>query len=461
MSSGNEKAVGAESEGLTAFIGMDSAKWSLIIWLVFLVFGGGLLAMYYSRIGYVPDIAWSGLLNYLAILTLIGGAVGLLYGLLLVAPGLIWSKYLIFDQDKRLQKMLCWGEDGGSGTPCSATVLRRLVGPFAIFMLCGHGVLWASAWLSDWNLSWPFLLVIQNVFMLGVGLILTSFFFGQVMFKLGCCFEDRDDKEDCVEKFRREHVQKRLRKETKLKEDREVSGAESVDPKLWPLTIWDSWKQFHPDCRSIWLKYSLLFGLSFLVAWIALWIVFRIAAPSHLDFWANLLLLTICSFSVSLASLFFVLAYQPGKISAFLVGALFAIFLISSGEVISEDTALSSRILASFGFDSEREYSLLLAKEGREYVEGLGFSIYCTDSSGAAVWCTHGNCRKVNLPWGGVSESQDKVSSDVACQTPGGAYLTKVRVLSRLGKDVVIEIDGYQLGLPQEAVVSWMTPVEP
>src|SRR5579864_99782 len=66
-------------------------------WVLLFAFGGGGLAVYYSRIGYFPDIEWQQALSYLGALAIIGGWIVVLFSLLLFVPGFIWSEFLIFD----------------------------------------------------------------------------------------------------------------------------------------------------------------------------------------------------------------------------------------------------------------------------------------------------------------------------------------------------------------------------
>ncbi|HTQ81336.1 MAG TPA: hypothetical protein VMM92_15160 [Thermoanaerobaculia bacterium] len=70
---------------------------SLLLWFLLFAFGGGGLAVYYSRIGYFPDIEWHEALSYLGLLSITGGWLVVLFSLLLFVPGFFWSEFLIFD----------------------------------------------------------------------------------------------------------------------------------------------------------------------------------------------------------------------------------------------------------------------------------------------------------------------------------------------------------------------------
>ena len=412
-------SVSSPSEKFEGLIGMDSAKLSLLVWLVFLAFGGGLLARYYSRIGYMPEITWEELLNYFAILSMVGGAVSLLYGLLLIAPGFIWSTLLI--QDSKLKEVLCWGPLGRSERPCPLTICKRLVIPFLVFMLFAHLALWLDFW---WQ---------QHGLMLIVGVVLLSHFYCQVMIKLRCV-KERLPAPEAGEASGVENPPSPEGDEQRVGEVEEqgipeqcVEGyfGENPTPKMAGLLkvsrILRDFRKFHSDCRSLWLKYVLFFGLSFIIAWVSLWIVSWIAAPQNLSFPENAWLLAICTGSVTLASLFFVLIYPSSKGGACVMGLLMAFFLILAGEGLSVEAALSSRILASFGFGGEQRYTVVLTKDGRRLIEDAG------------------------LP--------DSVVVD-------DARLVDVCLLSRIGEDLIIDVAGNVVLLPKKYAVSWLNPLD-
>jgi hypothetical protein len=112
----------------------------LFIWLIFLALGGGLLALYYSRIGYLPDIDWHSLLIYIAVASIIGASIGVLQFLLVFLPGYIWAEVLV--ADKSLVKVLCPPRDAYDGSkdnePCVFEIFKRLGLPFAIVFFLAH-----------------------------------------------------------------------------------------------------------------------------------------------------------------------------------------------------------------------------------------------------------------------------------------------------------------------------------
>jgi hypothetical protein len=64
----------ANDEGSTLARLPSAAAWTLLLWFILLVFGGGCLASYYSRIGYFPRIAWEESLSYLGVLSIVAAA---------------------------------------------------------------------------------------------------------------------------------------------------------------------------------------------------------------------------------------------------------------------------------------------------------------------------------------------------------------------------------------------------
>ena len=68
-------------------IGLLKANTSLAVWLVFLAIGGGLLALYYAKIGYLPDIEWNSTLVYLAAASIIGAGVGIPLAMSILCQG--------------------------------------------------------------------------------------------------------------------------------------------------------------------------------------------------------------------------------------------------------------------------------------------------------------------------------------------------------------------------------------
>lgn len=117
---------------------------ALLAWLFFLLLGGGLLALYYARIGYLPDIEWHLTLVYLAVVSFIGGALGILQSLAIFLPGYIWSESLI--HDSQITKAFCHGGED-EGTPSVYWIFLHLGIPFLICLIASHLALLGGIYL--------------------------------------------------------------------------------------------------------------------------------------------------------------------------------------------------------------------------------------------------------------------------------------------------------------------------
>jgi hypothetical protein len=122
---------------------------SIALWLIFFVFGGGLLALYYAGISYFPEVSWQDALTFMALMTIIGGSLLLAYSFLLFVPGAIWSEFLICDG--QLNKVLTMA--ARPLEPCVWTISKQILFPFAIFMAFCHFLLYegGSPRLVPWG----------------------------------------------------------------------------------------------------------------------------------------------------------------------------------------------------------------------------------------------------------------------------------------------------------------------
>jgi hypothetical protein len=73
------------------------ANTHLAVWLVFLAFGGGILALYYARIGYLPEMEWKAALVYLFVGSIVGGTITVLLTIAVFIPGFLWSEFILFE----------------------------------------------------------------------------------------------------------------------------------------------------------------------------------------------------------------------------------------------------------------------------------------------------------------------------------------------------------------------------
>jgi hypothetical protein len=119
-----------------------TANAALVAWMVFLGFGGAILALYYYHIGYFPELEWKESFSYLIAMSILGGGIVAIYGLLLYFPGLIWSEFLIFDSE--LVTSLCYRNSGENNEPCFWSIVTQLLIPFAALMVLAHLAIFAN-----------------------------------------------------------------------------------------------------------------------------------------------------------------------------------------------------------------------------------------------------------------------------------------------------------------------------
>src|SRR6185369_12120784 len=120
------------------------ANTSLTVWLIFLAIGGGLLARYYVRIGYLPEMEWNAALVYLFVCSVWGSVIGLVLTMSLYLPGVIWSEIIVFEptQDNHLTYLVEHDDSSGKRStrkePCIRSIMRYLGIPFAVVLLASH-----------------------------------------------------------------------------------------------------------------------------------------------------------------------------------------------------------------------------------------------------------------------------------------------------------------------------------
>lgn len=117
------------------------ANATLAVWLVFFAIGGGILALYYSRIGYLPDMEWKSALIYLFIGSLVGSVLGLLLTMSVFFPGFIWSAFIVFDPGLDFNYPTPASDLSDKEAPrtlCTLSTIRKLGVPFLAVLLFSH-----------------------------------------------------------------------------------------------------------------------------------------------------------------------------------------------------------------------------------------------------------------------------------------------------------------------------------
>lgn len=115
---------------------------SLAVWLIFLAIGGGLLARYYVKIGYLPEMEWNAALVYLFVCSVWGSVIGLVLTMSLYLPGVIWSEIIVFEDTQDGHLTYCPDDPSCKHSerkePCIRSITRYLGIPFAVVLLASH-----------------------------------------------------------------------------------------------------------------------------------------------------------------------------------------------------------------------------------------------------------------------------------------------------------------------------------
>lgn len=347
-SNGNERVATSSSQVSTSseVLALFKAETTLFVWLCFLAIGGGILALYYARIGYLPDIEWSSTLIYLAAATMIGGTIGLLFVMSLFLPGFIWSEYLIFESKLRL--MFCY--DKTANEPCARTIMWRVGLPFGVALLLSHLSLAEDLRA---NSSRQELLAVY----LGVSLALLVLAFCYMRMTFG----QTRSVEDLKQRFK---------------------------------------------CASF-------FTLSLLLSQISILVMYLLSAPQGLG--SFIALTFICTLGVLISNHIVALRYHHHFRQAIVASLVATGFLLFTADWFSP---VSLKIMGYYGWGDGRKVSLLLNNEGCQIVTGLG-----------------------------LSQTQ--------CALTPNLKLSNVEILSSVGDEYLLSVDGKTLTLPRNMVLSY------
>ena len=170
-----------------------TANMSLAVWLIFLAIGGGLLARYYVRIGYLPEMEWNAALVYLFVCSVWGTVIGLVLTISLYLPGVIWCEIIVFETtlDNHLTYLAEHDDDSGKRSmrkePCIRSIMRYLGIPFAVAVLASHlCLLFSNPRIKPIGFYWIFAVLI----------LVRTFFYMRGEFKrrlLPKCPEDKKE----------------------------------------------------------------------------------------------------------------------------------------------------------------------------------------------------------------------------------------------------------------------------
>lgn len=286
---------------------------SLLLWLILLGFGGGLFALYYSTIGYIPDIKWEDSVVYVGALTIAGAFLFALYFLLLFIPGWIWSEFLITKG-----KMECLLSDG---SPHHTRILLDVGLPFAGFLGCVHLVLESGPPQSSiWRPAW-----------IAAGVVFFLILFSGVVRKLLRASINKD--ESCREEAEEKKAVDKEEQRRRLNESVAFFAGSSLASFFSILLIRQS------------------FG----------------AEPG----WRMLL---VCTVTVTIVNLYVAISCKKkprGAYRAFLFMAVAALALLVLGDVLVENSRqkLSARIMCRFGIGFDHPVTLLLTEKGADILK--------------------------------------------------------------------------------------------
>lgn len=302
---------------------MFKANTTLVVWLIFLTFGGGLLALYYARIGYLPDMEWSSSLVYLAAASVIGGGVGLLLALAVLLPGLIWSEFLVFDPPLVIE--FCYDESGRE--PCLRTIMYWLGLPFGVVLLISHLALWTG--------------VIWYVAISLVLLIITFFIIRRVFKSL---LSGATEQVSWTDIFKH--------RSSKATTDRAGSEYQLLERRVFMYSSW--------------------FTLSVLLSQISMFVIYRLSAtPTDRRF---LVLTVICTAGVWISNHVVAVRYRWYPRQAVAASLVAAALLLFAADRFSP---LSLRVMGYFGFGGDPKVSLLVTVQGADIIKKLELPNRC------------------------------------------------------------------------------------
>lgn len=314
------------------------ANASVAVWLIFFTIGGGIFALYYAHIGYVPEMEWNASLVYLFIGTLVGGVIGLLLTMSLYLPGLIWSETLVFDPCLRFSYShpphLHPDEEREL---CIRTIFKYLGLPFLVVLLLSHIVLLTGK--------------VVYCLLAGIFLILTFFvmkgFLKQRAFRVwyGCprpfwSFVWSELKND-LRKAR--NVIRRPANKLKL---------EDTDPTVDQHVF----------------KLASAFTLSVLLNQISMYVTYWLSG-SPATAWTFTILTLLCVIAVWVACHVVALRHRDYPRQAIAASLVAAGLLLFTADNFS---TLSVKLMNNFGVGYYQRVNLLINDHGKEIVNGLG-----------------------------------------------------------------------------------------
>ena len=291
-----------------------------VVWLIFLAFGGGILALYYARIGYLPDIEWQAVLIYLFIGSVVGGTIGLLLTISLLIPGVLWSEFIIFD--RCFEKHFSY--DFRRKEPCMRSIIICLGMPFLLLLLISHVILPVGRAFNYWG--WAALL------------LLLTFWLMRIRF-------------ECI----------------LLKGKGRVWDTERILKLLWPVRKHYARQTF---------KYAFWFTLSVFLGQLSMYVIYRLSGniPFSPRFWA---LTTLCTAGVWISNHVVAFRYHRYPWQAVVASLVAAGLLLFIADNFS---SLSMRLMNYYGIGDDQKVNVLLTDHGRDVAKSMNVQLCGTNA---------------------------------------------------------------------------------
>lgn len=291
------------------------ANTTLAVWLIFLGIGGGVLALYYRRIGYLPEMEWNAALVYLFVCSVWGGVIGLMLTMSLYLPGVIWCDIIIFEPllDNKLSYYA--DHDAPSGTrlkrkePCIGSIMGWLGVPFFIALVVSHGLLRTSHPLINELIDW---------YWVYASLVLVGIF-----------------------------------------------------ASMW-LIFWLLLKPHKDTHKGIIkkqiLKYSISFTLSVFLTQVSMYVIYRLAdrTPDNSNF---LVLTVVCTIGVLISTHVVAVRHRYYPRQALVVALVTAVLLLVTADRFSD---LSMKLMNRYGIGENNRFNLLVKPDLIPLLKGEG-----------------------------------------------------------------------------------------
>lgn len=298
------------------------ANASFAVWLIFLAIGGGITALYYSRIGYLPEIEWQSVLIYLFIGSVVGGTLGLLLTISIFIPGVLWSEFIIFDPSFKDH----FAYDDETDEPCIRSVIECLGVPYAGILLLSHVMLLLPSAFYYW--------------LSAGGVLLLTFLLMRLRFERVM----REDNEDT---------------ELNGRQPDKGQAGQIVRELMKPSRQFNSRQTF---------KFASWFTLSVLLSQISMFVIYRLSGSMGRS-WNFVYLTLLCTAGVCISNHVVALRHHLYPRQAVLAALVAACVLLVAADSFS---SLSVRLMNRYGIGFGTKFNLLLTDDGYKTLHSLG-----------------------------------------------------------------------------------------